>query len=137
MDNPAQVRPEPALISAVVAVAVALAALALAVAVQRRAAGLRRQLRARAAQSERAADRWTRGLADARAELNRAGGSVAVATARLEGIEARLTAWTADLTEARMAATQLNERGLAPLTRLIRAVEIALQLAGLWRNPFG
>jgi hypothetical protein len=137
MDNPAQVRPEPALITAVVAAAVALAALALAVAVQRRAGGLRWRLRAGGAQSDAAADRLTRRLDEIRAQLNRAQGSVALASARLEGIDSRLGAWTAGLTTTRVAARQLNERGLVPVTRLIRAVEIALRLAGLWRNPFG
>ena len=130
-------RPETALISAVVAAAVALAAVALAVAVQRRAGGLRLRLRAGGAQSDVAAVRLTRGLDDVRAQLNRAQGSVALASARLESIDSNLDAWTAGLTSARVAATQLNERGLVPATRLIRAVEIALQLAGLWRNPFG
>lgn len=137
MDNPAQVRPETALISAVVAAAVALAALALAVAVQRRAGGLRQRLWLGAAQSDASAVRLTRGLDEVRAQLNRAQGSVARASTRLEGIDSHLDAWTAGLTGARVAATQLNERGLVPVTRLIRAVEIALQLAGLWRNPFG
>jgi hypothetical protein len=131
------VPPETALISAVVAAAVALAAVALAVAVQRRTGGLRRRLRAGAAQSDAAAVRLTRGLDEVRAQLNRTQGSVALASARLEGIDSNLEAWTAGLTSARVAATQLNERGLVPVTRLIRAVEIALQLAGLWRNPFG
>ncbi len=137
MDNPAQVRPETALISAVVAAAVAVAALALAVAVQRRAGRLRRRLRAGASQSDPAAVRLTRSLAGLRVQLNRAHGSVALASARLEGIDSHLGAWTAGLTTVRVAATQLNERGLVPVTRLIRAVEIALQLAGLWRKPFG
>jgi hypothetical protein len=137
MDNPGQVAPETALISSVVAVAVALAALALAVAVQRRAGGLRRQLRARTAQSDAAALRLTRSLVEVRAQLNRAQGSVAVVSARLEGIDFQLDTCTAGLASARIAATQLNERGLVPVARLIRAVEIALQLAGLWRNPFG
>ncbi len=137
MDNPAQVRPETAVISAVVAAAVALAALALAVAVQRRVGGLRRQLRAGAAQSDLAAGRLARNLRDLRGELNKVQGSVAVASARIEGIDSQLGAWTAGLASVRIAATQLKERGLVPVTRLIRAVEIALQLAGLWRNPFG
>ena len=130
-------RPETALISAVVAAAVALAVVALAVAVQRRAGGLRLRLCAGAAQSDAASVRLTRGLDEVRAQLNRAQGSVALASARLEGIDSHLGAWTAGLTKARVAATQLNERGLVPVTRLVRAVEIALQLAGLWRNPFG
>lgn len=137
MDNPAQVGPETALISAVVAVAVALAALALAFAVQRRAGGLRRQLRARTAQSDAAALRLTSNLDEVRAQLNKAQGSVAVVLARLKDIDSQLGALTAGLANARVAATQLNERGLVPVKRLIRAVEIALQLAGLWRNPFG
>jgi hypothetical protein len=137
MDNPAEVRPETALISAVVAAAVALAAVAVAVALQRRAGGLRLRLRAGAAQSDAAAAHLTRGLHEVRSQLNRAQGSVALGSARLDGIDSQLDAWTAGLTGARVAATQLNERGLVPVTRLIRAVEIALQLAGLWRNPFG
>jgi hypothetical protein len=79
----------------------------------------------------------TRGLDEVRAQLNRAQGSVALASARIEGVNSHVEAWTAGLTSARLAAIQLNERGLVPVTRLIRAVEIALQLAGLWRNPFG
>jgi hypothetical protein len=137
MDNPAQVRPEPALISAVLAAAVGLAALAVAIAVQRSAAGIRRRLRAGSAQSDAAVDRLTHRLGGIRAELNRLEASVALTAVRLGGIDAQVDTWTARFASVRGAARQLNEGSLVPVTRLIRAVEIALQIAGLWRNPFG
>jgi hypothetical protein len=137
MDNPAQVRPEPALISAVVAAALALAAMALAVAVQRRAGRLRWRLRAGSSQSSAVSERLARRLEEARTELNRVQGTVVLASAQIEGVDARIDDWMEGLTRARVTATQLNEGRLVPVTQLIGAVKIALQVAGLWRNPFG
>jgi septal ring factor EnvC (AmiA/AmiB activator) len=137
MDNRAQVQPESALISAVVAAAVAVAALAFAVAAQRRLGQMRRRIGSISAESARSVDRQTAALLTVRAELNRVQGQLALVSDRLDRSDAQLDAWTAGLARARVAATHLNERRLVPVTRLIRAVEIALQMAGLWRNPFG
>lgn len=137
MDNRAQVQPEFALISAVVAAAVAVAALSFAVAAQRRLGQMRRRIGSISAELARSVDRQTAALLTVRAELNRVQGQLALVSDRLDRSDAQLDAWTAGLARARVAATHLNERRLVPVTRLIRAVEIALQMAGLWRKPFG
>jgi hypothetical protein len=137
MDNRAHVRPESALISAIVAAAVALAALALAVAVRRRAGQLGRRISSISAESARGVDGRTASLPAVRAELNRVQGQLALVSDRLDRSDAQLDAWTAGLTRTRVAATNLNKSRLVPVTRLIRAAEIALQMAGLWRKPFG